>query len=210
MSVCYIVGAGDCDSLPITKKEDDFIIAADGGLKHLDKFGIEPDIIIGDFDSFGKIPDAGNVIRLKPEKDITDLHAAVDIGLAKGCGSFEIFGATGGRLDHTYANIQLIASLAQKGKVNKIYGNGFEICAVHNSAVSFSADMQGYISVFAHSDECEGLLIKGLKYELENATLSNSFSLGVSNEFIGKDSVISVENGTLIIIYGYKKINEVE
>lgn len=205
MSVCYIVGAGDCDSLPIVRNENDFIIAADGGLKHLDKFGIKPDIIIGDFDSFGEIPDAENVIRLKPEKDITDLHAAVDIGLAKGCDRFEIFGATGGRLDHTFANIQLVASLSDKGKGNVIHGNGFDICAVKNSMITFSSDMQGYISVFAHSDECVGVSIKGLKYELENASLSNSFALGVSNEFIGKESAISVENGTLIIILGYKK-----
>ena len=205
MSVCYIVGAGDCDSLLIDKKDKDVIIAADGGLKHLDKFGICPDIIIGDFDSFGSVPDGDNVIRLKPEKDVTDLHAAVETGLKKGCSRFEIFGATGGRLDHTLANIQLAVSLAEKNIPHIIRGNGFSICAIKNEKIEFSSDMQGYISVFSHSDNCIGVSIKGLKYELDGASLSNNFALGVSNEFIGKNSVISVDNGTLVIIYGYQK-----
>lgn len=205
MSVCYVVGAGDCESLPIVKKENDLIIAADGGLKHLEKSGIKPDIIIGDFDSFGAIPDGDNVIRLKPEKDVTDMYAAVEIGLSKGCKHFEIFGATGGRLDHTVANIQLAASLAEKNISHSVHGNGFSFVSVRNGEISFPSDLQGYISVFAHSDECVGVSIKGLKYELDNAVLSNSFSLGVSNEFIGKESKVSVKKGTLIIIYGYKK-----
>ncbi|MBO5859629.1 MAG: thiamine diphosphokinase, partial [Clostridia bacterium] len=205
MSVCYIVGAGDCDSLPIIKIKNDLIIAADGGLNHLNEFGIKPDIVIGDFDSFGAVPDGDNVIRLKPEKDVTDLFAAVEAGLEKGCDRFEIYGATGGRLDHTLANIQLAVSLAEKGISHVVRGVGFSFCAIKNSKLSFPSDKQGYVSVFAHSDNCFGVTINGLKYELDNASLSNSFALGVSNEFVGKESEISVENGTLIIIYGYKK-----
>ena len=191
--------------MPIEKTENDLIIAADGGLAHLERNGIKPDIIIGDFDSFGAIPEGDNVIRLKPEKDVTDMHAAVDVGLSEGYGVFEIFGATGGRLDHTFANVQLAASLAEKGKANIIHGNGFEVRAIKNGKISFPSQLQGYVSVFAHSDECRGISIKGLKYELENAVLTNTFTLGVSNEFIGKECEISVENGILIIIYGYMK-----
>ena len=201
MSVCYVVGAGDCDSLPIVKKENDLIIAADGGLKHLEYSGIKPDIIIGDFDSFGAIPDGDNVIRLRPEKDVTDMYAAVEQGIAAGYRDFEIYGATGGRLDHTFANVQLAAYLAQKGFSHRIFGNGFGIVALNNSEIRFDSSMQGYISVFSHSDVCTGVTIENLKYELHGASLTNSFSLGVSNEFIGKESRISVENGTLIIIY---------
>lgn len=205
MSVCYVVGAGECGSLPIIKKENDLIIAADGGLKHLEKYGITPDIVIGDFDSFGAVPEGDNVICLKPEKDVTDLHAAVDAGLAKGCERFEFFGATGGRLDHTVANVQLAASLSQEGIPVLIHGYGFGIAAITDGEICFDKNESGYVSVFAHSDECKGVSIKGLKYELDGAVLTNSFSLGVSNEFIGKESGISVENGTLIIIYGYRK-----
>ena len=203
MSVCYIVGAGECDSLPIEKTDGDIVIAADGGLKHLERFGVKPDIIIGDFDSLGLIPEGDKVIRLKPEKDVTDMYAAVEVGMEYGCDRFEIFGAMGGRFDHSLANIQLAVSLAEKRISHVVRGNGFSVVAVRNGGIPFFSDMKGYISVFSHSDVCKGVTIKGLKYELENAELSNSFSLGVSNEFTGKDSSISVENGTLVIIYGY-------
>ena len=53
MAVCYVVGAGECDSLPIKKQDGDMIISADGGAKYLKKFGLTADIFIGDFDSLG-------------------------------------------------------------------------------------------------------------------------------------------------------------
>ncbi len=201
MAVCYVVGAGECDSLPIKKENGDIIIAVDGGMKHLERFGFKPDIIIGDFDSLGSVPEGNNVIRLKAEKDVTDMHAAVGEGVYEGFADFEIFGATGGRLDHTVANIQLAASLAQKDIKHIIHGNGYNVVAVKNSEITFDESERGYISVFAHSDVCMGVSIKGLKYELDDARLTNTFSLGVSNEFTGKKSSISVEKGTLVIIY---------
>lgn len=201
MAVCYITGAGDCPELNITKNSDDIVIAADAGVKHLKKAGITPDYIIGDFDSLGENPRGENVIVLKPEKDVTDMHAAVEIGIEKGFSEFVIYGATGGRLDHTLANIQLIASLAKKGMKAAIKEGKTVITAVCDSSVSFSSDHKGYISVFAHSDVCKGVTIKGLKYELENAELKNTFALGVSNEFIGKESCVAVDSGILILHY---------
>ncbi len=201
MSVCYIVGAGECNSLPIKKEKGDMIIAADAGVKHLEKSGLTADIVIGDFDSLGCVPQGDNVIRLKPEKDITDMYAAVEEGIREGYTEFEIFGATGGRLDHTQANIQLAASLADRGFAHIIHGDGCCIAAIKNSSLSFDSSMKGYISVFSHSDVSMGVTIKGLKYELDDARLTNLFSLGVSNEFVGKASEISVDKGILIVIY---------
>lgn len=204
MSVCYVVGAGECRSLPIKKYNGDLIIAADGGLKYLENAGLSADIAIGDFDSLGHTPCGENVIRLKPEKDVTDMYAAVEEGMRRGYENFEIFGATGGRLDHTLANIQLAAFLAKKNLSHRIHGDGYSIVAVDNSSISFDSSFSGYISVFAHSDVCMGVTIEGLKYELNDGRLTNTFSLGVSNEFIGKESRISVEKGILIIIYANK------
>ncbi len=133
------------------------------------------------------------------------MHAAVGEGVYEGFNEFEIFGATGGRLDHTLANIQLAASLAQKGIKHIIHGPGYCVAAINNSTVEFDDSYEGYISVFAHSDVCLGVCIEGLKYEVDDAKFTNSFSLGVSNEFIGKNSKISVGNGTLVIVYTDKK-----
>lgn len=201
MSVCYIVGAGECEKLDFIKNEEDLLIAADGGYIHIIKNRMQPDIVIGDFDSLGEIPDAENVVKLNPVKDITDMYAAAEEGIKKGFREFVLYGATGGRFDHTLANIQLIAFLSQKGFAASITDGERIITAITDSEICFDSSKKGFISVFSHTDKCEGVYEKGLKYTLENAELSNSFSLGVSNEFIGEESVISVKKGTLIIIY---------
>lgn len=201
MGICYVIGAGDCEKLDFKKTQADLIIAADAGYRHVLNYGLKPDIVIGDFDSLGEIPDAENVVRLNPVKDITDMHAAVETGIEKGFGDFVVYGATGGRIDHTLANIQLIASLSQRGFTAKIIDGNRIITAITDSSISFDNSMKGYISVFSHTEKSEGVSVEGLKYTLENSVLTNSFPLGVSNEFIGTESVVSVKKGTLIIIF---------
>ncbi len=200
MGICYIVGAGECESIGFEKKKDDFVIAADGGYRYLQSANITPDIIIGDFDSLGETPCEDNVIKLNPVKDITDMNAAVDIGIEKGFDEFIIYGATGGRLDHSLANIQLVASLSKRGIKAFLKNGETVITAVTDGKICFDLFQKGYISVFAHTDICENVCIKGLKYSLEKTELKNDFALGVSNEFIGSESSVSVGKGTLIIV----------
>ena len=201
MSICYIVGAGECKKLDFTKKDGDIVIAADGGYKYLQRAGIKPDIVIGDFDSLGKAPEGEKIIRLKPEKDVTDTYAAVSEGIKCGYSRFNIYGASGGRIEHTLANIQLIASLAEKNMQASIFDGSTVITAVTAKTLRFDSAYNGYISIFAHSDKCTGVCLRGLKYPLENAELSNLFPLGVSNEFLGVESEIVIGNGTAIIVY---------
>lgn len=201
MGICYIVGAGDCFVLDFEKKSGDLVIAADGGYKHLLLAGKKADIVIGDFDSLGEIPPNENVIKLNPVKDITDMQAAVDIGIEKEYNEFVIYGALGGRFEHSLANLQLIAGISQNGKKASIRDGKTVITAVTNGRIEFDSSYRGYVSVFAHSDLCIGVSINGLKYTLKNADLKNTFSLGVSNEFIGEKSEISVEKGTVLIVY---------
>ena len=201
MSICYIVGAGECKKLDFTKKDGDIVIAADGGYKYLQRAGIKPDIVIGDFDSLGKAPEGEKIIRLKPEKDVTDTSAAVSEGIKCGYSRFNIYGASGGRIEHTLANIQLIASLAEKNMQASIFYGSTVITAITAKTLRFDSAYNGYISIFAHSDKCTGVCLRGLKYPLENAELSNLFPLGVSNEFLGVESEIVIGNGTAIIVY---------
>lgn len=201
MSICYIIGAGDFSSLRTEPQKGDLVIAADGGYNHLKKENITPDIAIGDFDSLGEIPVGCEVIKLNPVKDITDMHAATEIGIARGYTSFQLYGACGGRFDHTFANVQLAALMAEKGFEISIIDGDKTISAISNGELKFSKRNSGYISVFSHSDLSTGVTISGLRYTLDGAELKNSFPLGVSNEFIGTDASVSVEKGTLIVIY---------
>lgn len=199
--ICYIVGAGENDGMEFTPLADDFVIAADAGFQALKQTKIKIDLVIGDFDSLCFVPEYVEVITLQREKDDTDMRAAVCEGLKKGYKTFHIYGGTGGRIEHTIANMQLLTELSAAGKRGFLFGRDYIITALTNGTFEFPAYASGYVSVFAHSDQAEGVWLRGLKYELRNAVLSNRYPLGVSNEFIGKKSSISVENGTLLIVF---------
>ena len=198
---CYIFGAGDYFGEFPTIPNDSFVIAADGGYARLLQAVIEPDLIVGDFDSLGYVPGSGNVLKFRAEKDDTDTGLAVDEGLRRGFNEFFIYGGTGGRLDHTLANIQCLARLSQSGCRGYLFGDGYVITAITNGSIVFDERRRGYVSVFAHGETASGVYETGLKYALDNATLTNITPLGVSNEFTGQRSEVSVKQGTLIILY---------
>lgn len=199
--ICYIFGAGSFYGANITPTKDDFIIGADGGYAHCEKLNLIPNIVIGDFDSLKKKPDIKNLIELKPEKDDTDMMVAVKFALEKGYKTIYIYGGTGGRFDHTISNLQTLAYISKQGARGFLVGKQNTTTAITNTQMEFDKSMKGFVSVFSHDTVTTGVNLVGLKYPLENKTLKNDMPLGVSNEFMGKASTISAENGTLIIIY---------
>jgi len=198
---CHIFGAGEYYNQLPQLRQDDFIIAADGGYSYLASHGIAADIIIGDFDSIGTPPSGENVMFLPKEKDDTDMLAAIKAGISQGFDIFYIYGGTGGRIDHTLANIQCIAWLARQSCRGYLVGDGVVMTAIHNSTITFPASAEGMISIFSHNNIAEGVSVNGLKYCLSDTTLSNTFPIGISNEFVGVESRIKVTNGTLIVTY---------
>lgn len=199
MGICCIIGAGECDGIDFIPAEGDMVIAADGGLKTAEKYGIVPDLTIGDFDSLGYVPSAA--MRLPAEKDVTDTYAAICRGRELGYSKFVLYGGTGGRTDHTLANIQTAAGLSRQGIVLLIKDGSRVIRAVTDSTINFDISLKGVISVFAHTEVCRGVTLSGLKYPLTDYTLTSDFPLGVSNEFTGVPSSVTVESGTLVIIH---------
>ena len=199
---CYIAGAGEFCS-DILPGQGDFIIAADGGFTSLNSLGITPDLVVGDFDSLGSVPDHPNVIRSPVEKDDTDMMLAVRYGLEHGIKTFIINGGLGGRLDQTLANTQVLAYIAENGARGTLYGQGVCVTAIKNGKIEFGPDLaQGAtISVFSMGGKARGVTLTGLKYPLDNATLTSDFPLGVSNEFTGAPACVSVRSGILVIIW---------
>ncbi len=200
-NACVIVGAGDPEGAVIVRRDGDLIIAADAGLKHLERAGIEPDIALGDFDSLGYRPQLPKVIFHPPEKDDTDTMLAVREGFARGYDTFIIYAGLGGRLDHTVANLQTLAFIAENGGRGYLVGGKSVSAAIKDSSIAFGAEERGMISVFCLGCAASGVTIRGLKYELENAELLPCLPLGTSNEFIGRSSVIEVKRGTLLVIW---------
>lgn len=201
MNICYIFGAGNGFPEKFVTEENDFVIAADAGLVYLRNQKIVPDITVGDFDSLGFIPDEKDVICHPLKKDDTDMMLAIKIGLEKGYKDFVIYGGTGGRPDHTIANLQSLIYIANKGGNGFMQFEGFTAAVVKNGTLKFSTECDGTVSVFAIGGKSYGVNIKGLLYELKNATLSPDFPLGVSNEFKGRQAEITVENGTILVVW---------
>lgn len=202
MSTCYIIGAGDVYIPDIRADEKDYIICADGGYKYAAMLGREADLVVGDFDSLGRVPETENKIVLPCEKDDTDMAVAVNEGLKRGYRHFVLFGALGGeRIDHSIGNIQLLAYIASRGATGEIHHGKTVLTSFSDGEIELSADCKGYISVFSLTEKSEGVTIENLKYTARNTTLSYNLTRGLSNEFIGKKSRISVKKGTLLVVY---------
>ncbi len=219
--VCYLIGAGerfDNNNFLSRPDGDDIVIAVDGGYDYAMQLGITPDLIVGDFDSvkssdremnFHGIP----VISFPPEKDYTDMMLAAKKAVESGYDTIHIYGGTGGRPDHTYANIQLLSWIAEQGLRAFLFDKNHTMTVITDSRLNiFSSEKPnrqngfitssgyGYISVFSLSDISEGVTIRGLKYQADNITLNRFHALGTSNEFTDSDCSIEVENGSLLII----------
>ena len=200
MGRCIIFCAADFHGLIAPLEKDDFIIAADGGLKHTEKLGITPNGILGDFDSLGYTPEGSTVFPV--EKDDTDAMLAVRKGLELGYREFYLYGSLDGpRLDHTVANFQTLQFLCDHGAHGYLIGKDYMVTAVKQASLHFDAACTGIFSVFCMGEDAQGVTIKGGKYEAENVTLSAGFPLGVSNHFAGKDVTISVEKGSLLVLW---------
>lgn len=262
-----LVGAGELDIsmaavIKSNMSESDFVIALDGGLKFCAEHDIEPDMIVGDFDSltqennqmnkqqYVKPPQpnmemdlsAKNEIlarypqeiihRLPCEKDDTDTLAAIKMAINKGFERFTIYGGLGGRLSHTVANIQSLYYLKERGMNGELVGDNSRVFLIKDESITLqpvkaeekTATAQflgkkanevlrsqegGYISIFSYSEKAQGVTLKNLKYEITDAELTNSFPIGVSNEFVGNEAKISVKKGVLLIAVEWKMSNKI-
>lgn len=203
MGKCIIFCAAGFEKLAEPVGSGDFVIAADGGLRHTQKLGMIPDEILGDFDSLGFAPEGANVFPV--EKDDTDAMLAVRRGLSLGYREFLLYGSLDGpRLDHTVANFQTLQFLCDHGAFGVLAGVSTMAAVVKNGSLCFPAGCGGTVSVFCLGPDAHGVTLKGLYYPLENGTLTAGFPLGVSNHFTGEQAEISVSDGSLLVIWDGK------
>lgn len=210
---CFVVGAGDLTMGELAVQEDDYVIAVDGGLSYCGILNVEPHVIIGDFDSLSvgelaaleslreEIPE--RIITLPCEKDDTDMLAALKHGLSLGYRDFRIYGGTGGRFDHTLANIQCLLFLKNQGATGYLVDGTGMMFVLQNEAVHLNRNLEGVLSLFSLGKEAKGVTIENMKYPVKDYQMTNDFPIGISNEFIGEEAVISVEDGELVCVIQY-------
>lgn len=203
MAHCVIFGAAAFDALLRPIQKEDLVIAADGGVTHCAQIGRTPDVILGDFDSLGYIPQGAQVFPV--EKDDTDIMLAVRHGLDAGFREFLLYGGLEGpRLDHTLANFQTLSYLRARGARGYLIGKDQIVTVIEKETAVFPASAQGIVSVFCTGEDATGVTIRGLQYPLEDGKLQSDFPLGVSNHFIGQEAEISAGNGRLLLIWDRK------
>lgn len=184
---------------PIDPARYDCVICADGGLKGAAHFGIEPDLLIGDYDSASQ-PEDRSVIKLPTAKDMTDSEAAVDLAVQRGMDDLTIVGGLGGRFDHTMGNLGLLAKYTGKLAGIRIIDGYNRVFLADPGTVRVEKDGYCYLGVAAYDSPVEGLTLRGFVYPLENFTLDNRTTRGVSNEIQGETAEITFRSGRLLIM----------
>jgi len=202
---CIMMCAGEYHPMEIEIRQDDFVVAVDGGLAYLQEEGIEPDLLLGDFDSLEDTGCGGkklsetiaryramgpdHFLQLPVVKDDTDTMAAARLGLEKGYREFLIYGAMGGRPDHLMANIQTMVFILHKGGQAWMLDRETRMTVIGPGEFRLPADFEGTVSLFALDSCLENVTIRGMKYEVEGATVRNDYPVGCSNETLPSESV---------------------
>ena len=112
-----------------------------------------------------------------------------------------LFGGTGGRLDHTLANIQTLHFVTGRGGCGYLYGSGCAMTVLSGETVRIPSRKSGDVSLFALDSTVHGVTIRGLKYTLEDGDITPDFPIGVSNSYIGKRAEITVKQGCALLYF---------
>ncbi len=199
--ICWIFAGGPEEALPCEPvPKDAYVLCADSGLLLAERLGIKPALVLGDFDSLGRIPHTPH-IQAPIEKDDTDTILAVRYGLEQGFRQFMICGAFGGRWDHGYANVQTLLLLHRYGAKGALVGASDTIALVAEGETATFARKEGFsFSVFALTERCEGVTMQGVKYPLQEAALTMYHPLGVSNAIVAEEAVLTCKKGLLMVV----------
>lgn len=206
MRRCVIVGGasiGDYRTVGAMLRQDDYVIYCDCGLRHMDGLGAEPDLIVGDFDSYSNPEMGTETIVLPCEKDDTDTVFAVKEAIKRGFEDFLLVGVVGERLDHTLGNVSILLMLDSTGKKGTIIDDYSEMQIVSDRCGKpcIIDDSYVYFSLINISGTARGVTIRGAKYPLENAEITCEYQYGVSNEVLpGCTAEVSVGEGRLLLV----------
>ncbi len=200
-------GALDCTELlndELKNRENKYLICADGGINHLKKLNITPDLIIGDFDSADYCDINCEVVKLNPIKDETDLEYIINTVTENiSCKNVKIFAATGKRMDHTLSNIFCLKTFLNNNISAEIY-DGYNIIKVFTGVIAVDKCEYKYLSLIP-LENCNHITAEGVKYPLKNECLNPFASRGISNEITADTAHITSDVPTILILSDDKK-----
>ena len=205
MSRCIIICASPYNQPEFIKSQinqDDYIICADGGYDIAVNAGITPSVVIGDFDS--STTDVDNNIKkiiLPVEKDDTDSIYCIKHGISNGYTDFILFGATGSRADHLYANLSLLKFACNHNCTAVLKDSKASIFYTESSLTLNCCDCT--VSVFPFGCNKATVTLNGFKYPADKLTMTADFPIGTSNIATAKTSTVTVHNGGVLVIINH-------
>lgn len=206
MNRCVIIGGADIgcyERIRENLREGDFCVFCDSGLKHMEKLGVKPGLIVGDFDSHAKPDTDTETIVLPCEKDDTDTVYAAREAIRRGYEEFLLIGVIGARLDHTLGNVSLLLYLDAQGKKARILDDYSEMEIV-SGRKAYIDDSFSFFSLLNISGTARGISIRNAKYPLSDGEITCEYQYGVSNEVLpGRRAEVSVREGKLLLIRDY-------
>lgn len=177
------------------------VFCADGGYANAVSAGLQPDFLIGDWDSGERPALDVPCVTLPAEKDVTDLQAAMDQALSMGITELLLCGCTGGRLDHTASNLLLLEWLAERGGSGMIVDEDNEVRLLCPGVYQV-ADLPRYhyLSLIPLDRKVTGVTLRGTKYPLDRADLTRGDTLSISNEPAAPAAEITIASGRALLI----------
>ena len=203
MARCVIIGGAEIKDYSRARRAlrpEDHYIYCDSGLRHLNKLGASPDLVVGDFDSHPDPHLPAETITLPREKDDTDTVFAVKEAIRRGFDEFLLLGVIGGRLDHTLGNLGVLLMLDAQGKKCAALDDYSQMEIVSEHA-AYVPDTFPFFSLLNISGTARGVTIRNAKYPLSDGEITCEYQYGVSNEPLpGKTASITVREGRLLLI----------
>ena len=186
----------------------DLIVGADGGAAQALAWGVAPHVVIGDMDS---LPDQARAVLaaggcefiVHPRaKDETDLELALSYVVDHGYQEIVVLSALGGRLDHTLANVLLLALPRLSAVQIRIVDGNEEVLLVGDGrAVTVDGRPGDTLSLLPLGGDAKGVTTAGLAWALDGDPLHFGASRGVSNEMTGSTARIEVREGCVLVVH---------
>ncbi len=204
---CVIIGAAPINNYKKIRsflQPDDFVIVCDGGLNHIKKLRVKPNLIVGDFDSHKNPNLPIETIALPREKDDTDSVFALKTAISRGFKDFLFIGMIGARLDHGLGNLYMLIKCHEEG-LKALMLDDYSEMQIVGKQEAYITDAYPYFSLLNITGLARGITIRDAKYPLENAQIKQDYQYGISNEVLpNKKAAVSVSEGQLLLIKVWK------
>jgi len=212
--VVFVICGGPIGELDYLQTEREHhrpvgLICADGGARYIHALGLTPDLIVGDMDSLNGemqrdfVMKGSRIMRYPEAKDETDSELALQMAFMMTPDEIRIYGALGARIDHTLANLTLLAAAADRGIETCLVDQWCKIFLIRQKAV-IEGEIGQTVSLFALGADVTGVTLEGFEYPLRNATITPTKPIGISNRLTAARGIISVGSGDLLAVRYFK------